>query len=230
MKRDRNSFLIYVIYISTLNKIYGSLKDKYLKLVNEDYLIEVDSLEKKLNSAIYEASVAKEKYKEKEKLYKDKEKELLEKIAQLEKENANLKKEVEDNNAMKQEVIKLRNLVFDTSNSDNEVAVTEDDVDIEILNDKRVVVLGGNQSWINVMKQMLPNAIFASTEAQNGRLDFINKDSVVFINTKMKHSFYYKIKDVLAKVNADYFYIKPGSNIDLSLFDMVKNMELDLKK
>lgn len=224
-EKDRNAFLIYIIYISTLNKIYGSLKEKYIKLVNEDYLLEIDKLEKDLNTAINKASLAENRYLEKEKYYNNREKELLDKIARLEKENANLKKEIDENNSMKQEVIKLRNLIFDSS-VDEEVAITQDDLNIEILNNKRVVVLGGNQSWINNMKQILPNAIFASSDAQNTNLHFINKDSIVFINTKMKHSFYYKIKDVLEKVNADYFYVKSGTNIELSLFSMVKNIEL----
>lgn len=227
-EKDRNSFLIYVIYISALNRVYGSLKDRYLKLVNEDYLVEVDSLEQKLNIAINEANSAKEKCREKEKCFNDKEKELLERIAVLEKENAKLKKELNENNAMKQEVIKLRNLVFETSNTDDEVAVTQEDLNVDVLNDKRVVILGGNQGWINNMKQILPKATFAGTESKNGRLDFINKDSIVFINTKMKHSFYYKIKDILEKVNADYFYVKSGTNINLSLFSMVKNIKLEL--
>lgn len=223
--RDRNSFLIYIIYISTLNKAYSSLKDKYIQFVNEDYLVEIDNLEKSLSSAINKATIAENKYIEKEKYYTKREKELLDKISKLEKENINLKKEINDNNAIKQEVIKLRNLVFDSTIED-EVAVSKDDLNIDVLNDKRVVILGGNQSWVNNMKAILPNATFAGTEAKNSGLHFINKDSIVFINTKMKHSFYYKIKDVLEKINVDYFYIKSGTNIDLSLFSMLKNIEI----
>ena len=220
---DRGSYLVFTIYISTLNKAYTSLKNNYLKLVNEDYLVEIDKLESKLHKSISEANKEKEAFKEKEANYKKREEDLLAKIERLEKENSRLKQEIEENKDLKQEVIKLRNLVFDESDTDD-VAVTQEDVDIDILNDKNVVILGGNQSWVNDMKKVLPNATFAGIEARNTNLGFINKNSLVFINTKMKHSFYYKIKSVIEKLGIDYFYINSGSNIDISLFTMSKSL------
>lgn len=143
------------------------------------------------------------------------------KIEKLERENLRLKQEVEENKDMRQEVIKLRNLVFNSSDTED-IAITQDDIDINTLNNKNTIILGGNQSWVNDMKKILPNATFAGIEARNTNLSFINKNSLVFINTKMKHSFYYKIKSVIEKIGIDYFYINSGSNIDKSLFVMDK--------
>lgn len=171
---------------------------------------------------ISEANKEKEAFKEKEANYKKREEDLLAKIERLEKENSRLKQEIEENKDLKQEVIKLRNLVFDASDTD--IAVTQEDIDTTVLNNKNVVILGGNQSWVNDMKKVLPNATFAGIEARNTNLGFINKNSLVFINTKMKHSFYYKIKSVIEKLGIDYFYINSGSNIDISLFTMSKSL------
>lgn len=223
-EEDRNPYLIFCIYIATFNKAYVSLKNNYLKLANEDYLLDIDKLENKLLKSISEANKERERFTEKEALYKKREEDLLAKIEKLEKENARLKEELEESKDMRQEVIKLRNLVFSADIDD--ITVTEDDVDIDVLNNKNTVILGGNQSWVNDMKKVLPNATFAGIEARNTNLSFINKKSLVFINTKMKHSFYYKIKSTIEKLGIDYFYINSGSNIDLSLFTMSKSLNL----
>lgn len=222
-EEDRNPYLIFCIYIATFNKAYVSLKNNYLKLANEDYLLDIDKLENKLLKSISEANKERESFKEKESLYKKREEDLLAKIEKLERENYRLKEEVAENNDMRQEVIKLRNLVFNASDIDD-IAITQDDIDIDVLNNKNTIILGGNQSWVNDMKKVLPNATFAGIEARNTNLNFINKNSLVFINTKMKHSFYYKIKRTIEKLGIDYFYINSGSNIDLSLFTMSKSL------
>ena len=76
------------------------------------------------------------------------------------------------------------------------------------------------------MKAKLPEATFVGTEFRNTKLSFVKKDSKVFINTKMSHAFYYKIKEVLSKTNSDYYYINASSNINNSLIYMKEQLGL----
>lgn len=217
---DRNLFLISVIYCTSLNKIYSSLKDNYLKALNEDFLEEIDSLQSKLENSIQKAKKAEESFKNKEDIFSKKEKELLDRIKELEKENKRLKQKIKEQEPLKQEVVKLRNVIFDEKSLDESILEENDEIDIEELNNEKVIIFGGNTSWVNNMKEKLPNAKFAGVEYRNTKLDFIRKDSIVFINTKMSHAFYYKIKDTLAKLNIDYYYINSSSNISNSLIHM----------
>ena len=221
---DRNAYLISCIYFAVIGKEYNSLKKRYVKEFNEDYLINIDNLEKKLNNSIKSMKDKEEKYIEKNNYYTRREKELLDKIAKLEKENKSLKNQIKKDEPLKQEVVKLRNFVFDSSaNIDYLDDVKLDEIDIDKLNDKNVVIFGGNQTWVRNMKERLPNATFVSEESKNNNLNFLNRNNVVFINIKMGHSFYYKIKSVLEKLNLDFYYIAAtGSNVDLSLIDMSK--------
>ena len=95
-----------------LQKGYNSLKKRYVKEFNEDYLINIDNLEKKLNNSIKSMKDKEEKYIEKNNYYTRREKELLDKIAKLEKENKSLKNQIKKDEPLKQEVVKLRNFVF----------------------------------------------------------------------------------------------------------------------
>ena len=221
---DRNIFLVSVVYFSALNKTYSTLKDNYLKALNEDFLEEINTLQTNLEDSIYKTKKAEESFKEKETYFSKREKELLDKIKQLEKENKRLRQEIKEQESLKQEVIKLRNLVFDDLSNNGEDINLIEEVDLDELNNKNVIIFGGTTTWVNYMKEKLPNARFAGTEYINTKLDFIKKDSKVFINTKMSHAFYYKIKDMLYKTNTNYYYINNSSNINNSLAYMKEEL------
>ena len=224
-EEDRNIFIVSLFYFSALAKTYNKLKNTYLTTLNEEYLEEIDKLQNSLNESVHEAKQAKESFKNKEEHFNKREKELLDKIKQLEKDNKKLKKEIEDREPLKAEVVKLRNLVFDESNlNENEDELIEGEFNLDELNDKKVIILGGTESWVKYMKEKLPKATFAGTEFRNTKLDFIKKDSKVFINTKMSHAFYYKIREVLSKTNSDYYYINSSSNINNSLIYMKEQL------
>ena len=228
-ENDRNIFLVSVIYFSSLNKVYSSLKDNYLKALNEDFLEEISVLQTSLEDSIYKAKKAEESFKEKEARFLNREKELLERINQLEKENKRLKQDIKEQEPLKQEVIKLRNIVFeDLSNNEEEIKFSEE-VDLNELNKENVIIFGGNTTWVNNMKEKLPNAKFIGSEYINRKLDFVRKDSKIFINTKMPHAFYYKITDALYKTNAEYYYINNSSNINNSLTHMKEELNKEKK-
>lgn len=214
---DKSMFLINTLYTLALNKSYKNLRASYLKAVNEDYLLEIDKLQTKLTNSINKVTAEKESLEKKEDALKKREKELLEEIERLKLENSRLKTEAKEGESLKQEVVKLRNYVFDLNNLNTDEAELEHEVNIDLLNNKNIVILGGTLNWEQKMKEVLPNATFVGNEQMNTSINFINKKSIVFINTKMKHAFYYKIKSVLDKVNPEYYYINNETNIKYTL-------------
>ena len=114
--------------------------------------------------------------------------------------------------------------MFDDLSVNEEEINFSEEVDLEELNNKNVIIFGGNTTWVNNMKEKLPNAKFIGSEYINRKLDFIRKDSKIFINTKMPHAFYYKITDALYKTNAEYYYINNSSNINNSLTHMKEEL------
>lgn len=221
---DKGLYFIASIYFYVLNKEYKNTKSQYLKDFNEEYLIELDSLQKKLMENNSEAKRTKELYEQKTKAIEESNEKLLEELEKYKREVKRLEEKNKENEEAKIENIKLRNFVFN-NNLEDVQDIEEDEIskeDIDILNNKKVVILGGSTPWVNKMKEKLPNVIFANLDTKYSNLEFINKNSIIFINTNMKHAFYYKIKSITSKLNLEYNYVHNYTNIDQSLKDMVK--------
>lgn len=219
---DRKMYFISSIYLYALNKEYLNIKDKYLKDFNEEFIVENNKLQTELNEKIYELKCTKENYEHKSKVIEEEKADLLAELEKYKKEVTKLEQKVKENEDAKIENVKLRRFIFEGIEDSAYIELIPEDSDInyELLNDNKVVILGGSTPWINKMKEKLPNAIFSNSDTKNSTLDFINEDSIVFINTNMKHSFYYKIKSIITKLNLDYNYINNYTNINKCLKDM----------
>lgn len=229
-EQDSRFYFIASLYMYALDKEYKKSKEKYLKDFSEDFVIENEKLQNRLKESISNANKIQHTYNEKSKEIEEKNKALLKEVEQLKKENKRLLQKVEDNENAKIENIKLRNYVFDNTDvnleTDNEEE-NEEDLNLDILNNKNVVILGGSVPWMNKMKEKLPNATIANVESKHYELDFIHKDSIVFINTKMNHGFYYKIKNKINNLGLDYNYVHNYTNTYKSLKDMINKMPKD---
>lgn len=99
-----------------------------------------------------------------------------------------------------------------------------------ILNNNKIIILGGVDSWQQKIKEKLPNIILI-----DGSLDFdkrlIKNAKVIFINVKAKlcHGLYYKTKKVIKENNIIVKYITT-TNIDFTLNEMYDTLIKNLNK
>ena len=195
-EEETRLYFMASIFLFDVAKQYNDLKNKYLKDFNEDYIKEVEELKQQAiatkNKAKNEIDIANNKVSniEKEKG------ELLDENEQLKREINRLKSELSDYKDAKIENIKLRNYVFKKENKideyeNEEIKITDED--INKLNNKNIVILGGSVMWMRKMKEVLPNVNISNLDSKHYALDFLNEDSIVFINTDMNHGFYYKV-------------------------------------
>lgn len=144
---------------------------------------------------------------------------LSQKVNMLEEENKRLYKYKDKYEELIQENTKLREYIFKEKELDD--FINDKDLNVNILKGKKIIILGGTTQWINKMREKLPEAIFPNLNNKYSDLDFIDRDSYIFINTNISHSFYYKIKSAVNKINVDYYYIKDCDNINYSLKEMI---------
>ena len=217
-------FLISIIYIFSINKDYRKIRERYIKEVSEEYISNINKLEMHLKDSTEKTKRFKNELKLKEKALAEKENNLLAEIEKLKNENKKLKLESNKNEGLKEEVVKLRNFIFELDKHSNDLEPNTDDVtsniDIDLLNKKNITVIGGGINWRKKMKELFPNWSFISEDDKNKDLKFLKNNDFIFINIKMPHALYFKVKPILEKEKIPYNYINNYTNIDNSILDI----------
>lgn len=231
-KQDFYSYMVYTIYLSAIIKEYKSLKEAYVQNVNEAYIIERNNYEISISKLNMELQRVRTEQTTKEMVWDEKYTKLVQENQTLEKEIERLKNRLQEEDDLKKEVVSLRNYVFDTSETLPEDVMTPNiDINWELLNSKRVAILGGHVNWQKKMKEVLPNYRYVNSENKNSDLSFLHNMDIVFINTKMKHGFYYRILKELANSEVRFTYLssevgsRPIDNIELSLQQIQKELQ-----
>lgn len=214
--KDLGHTIINLIYLNAIYKEYKKLREKYLINVNEEHLLEIDNLQSDLISSKNKFEKLSEQAKIKEQSLINKEKEMLLEIENLKKENLRLTNELKETEELKQEVIKLRNIVFSTEYEDN-IVLEDNIIDIDKLNNLKIAIIGGNLNWIKKLKLQFPNWVYISTDQLNNDFNIVKRCNFIFINTKMKHSLYFKIKAFISKYNIKYDYLEALENVTLNI-------------
>lgn len=223
--KDLSYTIIFVMYITALNKEYKKLKNDYLRNINDEHLIEIDNMQQDLISSKNEFDRLSEKTKIREQLLIAKEHELIDTIESLKKENQRLQKQLKETDSLKQEVIKLRNIVFNSEFEETDIDEIDDYIDVENMNKLNIVIVGGTITWVKKLKVQFPDWKYIGMEQLNGDFTNIKNSDFIFINTKMKHSLYFKIKNFIAKYGIKYDYLEPLENISIN----IKNIYMKLK-
>lgn len=94
------------------------------------------------------------------------------------------------------ELFELRNYLFNNQEEyDDEVCVSKDDeIDLEYLNDKRVICFGGNKAWVSNMSKEFTNWTFIAAQSMNFDASILKDADIVFIKaTYISHGMYYKV-------------------------------------
>lgn len=159
-----------------------------------------------------------------------KKKELEKHLEQNETENAKLRarlQSAEENNALERdELISLRNYIFQCVQAEEkpkqEEALSNEEY-AELMKGEKMLIIGGHVNWQKKMKQYLPHSQFLSSD----NLHFDNsvlycKKYLVFNTDMMKHGLYYKITGQRKK-GQKILYVH-GNNITKSLQELKRQL------
>lgn len=92
---------------------------------------------------------------------------------------------------------------------------------LEELNDKLLVVVGGNPNWVKKMRNILPNIIYLDGNRVNYSLTFLNNVDFVFINTMSgSHTATRRVEDYLEGRGVPIGYLNTPTNLELSVREM----------
>lgn len=121
------------------------------------------------------------------------EEKLREEIRLLKAENKKLKEEAIDLKRDRPELVSLRNFIFSKSNEDDikENEITE--LDIESINAKRGLIVGGSNTWISKMREVLPDWDFIQAGNYNFSKNLLKRNLVIINAGYISHSLYYKV-------------------------------------
>jgi len=198
---------IAMFYVRALLKEFNKYKEFYLQ--NADIVHERDKL--KIENENFKQEIEDLK-KQIEALYSQREI-LLTNITKLQKEIKNYEKDL-------QELAKLREVIFEEN---IEVQDIKEELDLNILKSKKLVIIGGIKDWVNGLKKCLSDS---TIYLEAGRVNydensvFQNTDLVVFNTKYLSHTAYYKAINVIKKYDIPYLFIN-HNNVKLTLKEII---------
>lgn len=98
-----------------------------------------------------------------------------------------------------QELLDLRELIYNQANGQdkNEVETNDQSIELPYNTMQRIVVFGGHDTWLKAIKPLLPNVVFVNRE-QNPNAEMIRAADVVWIQANaLSHKNYYKIINIV---------------------------------
>ncbi|HFD2037267.1 hypothetical protein ACSW9V_15015 (plasmid) [Clostridium perfringens] len=137
---------------------------------------------------------------------------LLDELESFKNENKRLSQELDKHTEDSKELLALRSYLFNsTSNIQNENYSDEDFSDIIYdLKTVKVTIVGGTNTWINRMKNLLPEWNYISIDQVNFDTILLDTDWVVINSVQNMHKLYYKAKEntnanlaIISKVNVE---------------------------
>lgn len=144
------------------------------------------------------------------------ESELLRKIAELEKENKILKEDLKDYESIKREVVGLREKVYTESKLEGENELENKSVESmkDYLEDKEIVIIGGNPQWVGKLSKELPHVKFIEFKSISRYLTSLSKLERVYLNVEyFNHPTYYKLMNSLVGTKVKVHYLSGYSNM-----------------
>ena len=193
-------------------------KEKHVELVNvapidsanassEDYLREISDLRKRLSKADAEYSALRELYK------------------MNQQEAKNVSSLLEKYQSEHQELVKLRNYVYNLESEQ----VTSDEISnddmVKALSDKKILIIGGHPNWISKMKSIFPDWDYIQTENFSTITPSITdgKDKVFFFHKFISHAEYNHFTAYMSKNNIQFGYLSKV-NIDDTITQIYKEL------
>lgn len=194
IKNITKLFISYM-YIKYMIKAYKKVKETYFKNNKETMYIEIEELEKSLNTATQKL------FAQKQELNK-----LQQQLEKLERENKRLKTELEEERKNRNELIGLREFMFSLDRQE-EYNIKEE-IDMEFLRNYKSVIIGGHEKWQQRMKELLPNFIFIHPDQTNFDTKILENIDIIFIYVNyLNHGIYYKVMSAIEGKNIKVAYL-----------------------
>lgn len=146
----------------------------------------------------------------------------------LKKEVAKLRNLLSRSEAEHEDLIKLRDCVYESAKEDEGTEHNNLEKMKESLRTKRIIIIGGAPNWVAKLKKEFPKWNFVSPEA-SGSVDASvvnNADYVVLFSKVLKHANYYKYINVLREHGIEYGYIGEV-NIDRNIRYIYEKISTD---
>ena len=165
--------------------------------------------------------------------YKDLYEKALELTREQEKAIRQMEKEKEKTLSYEQEVIGLRNFLYQSENNSHaETSADEADsfeADLSYLKEKRLALFGGHPNFLTKMKEVLPDIRILNPDEKNKNLSFVSNQTAVFVFTDyFNHGFYYRLVKSLP-AGLPLIYLNPTVNVEQTIQNMAKQMRERLK-
>lgn len=190
--KELYKFLGPALQIRYLLKAYKEAKRYCFSNLNEDLKELIEKKESELSRVRKENNDLKQENARLKKQLDEEIKKLVEENTRLEKKNNHLLKSIENQPDVEDELHQLRNLMFNLSNCEDTPS-NNNEVDINKLNNLNAICIGGNDSWINSMKEVLPNWVFIACGVEHFDTALLKNKDYLFVNTVSNtHSMYYK--------------------------------------
>ncbi|MFP3727662.1 hypothetical protein U8V72_20985 [Priestia filamentosa] len=161
---------------------------------------------------------------------KEKRQNELEEREQLKKEIERLKQEVAISKEDKEELVELRNFVYNQQKinfAPNELAIGEM---MKVLNGKKIIVCGGHPNMQRKLKEWMPNLDILSTETIGKDFSYLRGyDVVYFYPNYASHSFYKKIRLSIYDSNTKFVYLPDVDNIEQLIMTMYEHITIETR-
>lgn len=210
--KEASENFISMLYFRAMLREYNKLKQYYLE--NAEAVYEKEKLQRRV--ADLEGQVRKLNA---ERSF------LLSQQEHLMNNISKLQQELQRYNEDLQELYRLREIIFKENVGTEEPKIQE--LDVSVLKNKKIIVIGGLNEWINGLKEYLDdNSIFLDAKRLNydENTVFANADLVIFNTKYLSHSAYYKAINQVKKNKIPYVYIN-NSNINQTLEVIVENLK-----
>lgn len=125
----------------------------------------------------------------------------------------------------RKELIALRNHVYSMTEGTEFVPEVSIDEMREMLQTKSIMIVGGNDNWVNKLKQIFPNWKYISPNASAAisSMQTARIDRAYFFTDTLAHSQYYKYIQVIRGRELPFGYIH-GVNVEANIQQIYKDM------
>ena len=144
-----------------------------------------------------------------------------EQYTEIKKRSDKLAEELDRNKAEHEELIALREHVYNSTEEDIVLTATSRQDYIDQLKDRKVVIVGGYSNWVQKMKEYFPKWTYVSPKSTTTVNDTIleHAEQVFFFTDALKHHVYYRFINLVREKKIPFGYIS-SINIDKCLKQM----------
>ncbi|HGM3772756.1 hypothetical protein RHF56_12710 [Clostridioides difficile] len=182
-----------------------------------------NNFDEELKEVMKEKEIEIKELKKENLLLQDEKEKLKLELELLQKDKIRLECEIKERYTSKEELVQLRNFMFNQQRQEQEEKVLIDE-SINLKNIK-AIIFGGHPNWILKMKEKLTNFEFIPANTINFNVSILDSYEYVFINTSfIGHAMYYKIIENLNRDNK-LRYIN-NVNVDRAIEDIKNSIKV----